>query len=619
MADWDFSIENMDFRLAINDQTPYERATAPFRKDQIDTSATPGDNSLTGWWARGQYSFHEGSGIKYYDIDGSQDVLNRFQDSTGLDPWTPGELSYMEGHETRVVPSGAIDFTFSDWGGCGFAVAGSEVYRCNPSAAEQITLATEPGAAHCVVAVATSAYLGNGSVIEKIDDAYRDTTTTVLWTNNNLGTTDDRFHRIWFAKNRLWAVTIGGQWFALPLTGGTIPAGGGAYLVWDSGITSSQTKWGFADTPGAVYISDRQRIYALQTDYQGDVSSGLVPTVQVDLGVGRVIYGIGYCRGILGIAESNEFLVGSIDSSGAVTVGPGIIKYASTTCRAISTWEDRLFFTATSDDGVERLYEVNISTGQEPLQPGWQIRDTVPFTGGVHSFTWCVSGANTFGELTRVAVASDASTTAIHYLSDKSLTPAAAPIPPVAYVTTGFHRFGTLDDKNFYSIEVSMRRPGYGQIVVERVDLDGTLTSVGTVSQDGKTSLPINVDAEAMAFKFTIQGGMRPNTPVLLGYQLKALPVPKRQRILKVPLLIQDVIRLRGGAAKGRRGKAWTDLQALEALESSQAIVSFTDHRTGETGQAYIDMVDFQCDTPAVRDNNGFGGTAYIQLRVIGS
>ena len=64
---YDCAIAGLPFLMAINDQHPYERGTAPFRKQQFDSQRDPGEQSLTTWWIRSQSSFHAGEGIKFYD------------------------------------------------------------------------------------------------------------------------------------------------------------------------------------------------------------------------------------------------------------------------------------------------------------------------------------------------------------------------------------------------------------------------------------------------------------------------------------------------------------------------------------------------------------------------
>src|SRR5690606_16797600 len=97
-------------------------------------------------------------------------------------------------------------------------------------------------------------------------------------------------------------------------------------------------------------------------------------------------------------------------------------------------------------------------------------------------------------------------------------------------------------------------------------------------------------------FEFTLAPSTgNPNLrPRLIGYQVRALPNPKRQRLIRVPLLIQDTERLRLGIVRGHEGSAWERLQRLEELEADQLLTQFRDFRTGESGIAVIDSVRFE-------------------------
>jgi len=64
---YDIAIGGLPFILATNNDRPYGRRTAPFKKDQFDSTNEPGEQSLTGWWIRSQMSFHGGSGINFFD------------------------------------------------------------------------------------------------------------------------------------------------------------------------------------------------------------------------------------------------------------------------------------------------------------------------------------------------------------------------------------------------------------------------------------------------------------------------------------------------------------------------------------------------------------------------
>ena len=102
--DYDVAIGGEPFIIAPTDVNPYQRETAPYRKEQFDNSKEPGEQSLTGWWIRSQSSFHGGTGIKFYDPSSGESTSYRFADSQGVDVWTKGQVSLLndvyENHET---------------------------------------------------------------------------------------------------------------------------------------------------------------------------------------------------------------------------------------------------------------------------------------------------------------------------------------------------------------------------------------------------------------------------------------------------------------------------------------------------------------------------------------
>jgi hypothetical protein len=109
--DFDVAIGGEPFFLAPTDQTPYQRETAPYRKDQFDNGTEPGEQSLTGWWIRSQSSFHVGSGIKFYDPSAGEATKYRFTDSQGVDVWTKGEVKLLKDVVNTHVTTGAVTGT----------------------------------------------------------------------------------------------------------------------------------------------------------------------------------------------------------------------------------------------------------------------------------------------------------------------------------------------------------------------------------------------------------------------------------------------------------------------------------------------------------------------------
>ena len=93
---YDVAVGGLPFFYAIADDRPYIRQTAPFNKQQSDISAEPGEQSLTGWWLRSQSSFHNGTGIKFYDPSAGETVAHRFADSQNVDVWTKGQVTLLK-------------------------------------------------------------------------------------------------------------------------------------------------------------------------------------------------------------------------------------------------------------------------------------------------------------------------------------------------------------------------------------------------------------------------------------------------------------------------------------------------------------------------------------------
>ncbi len=93
---YDVAIGGLPFFYGINNERPYIRQTAPYKKEQFDNSKEPGEQTLEGWWIRSQSSFHRGAGIKFYDPSAGEEVDYRFSDSEGVNVWTKGEVTLLK-------------------------------------------------------------------------------------------------------------------------------------------------------------------------------------------------------------------------------------------------------------------------------------------------------------------------------------------------------------------------------------------------------------------------------------------------------------------------------------------------------------------------------------------
>ena len=92
---YDVAFAGLPFFLAASDDTPYRRVTAQYRKQQIDQTREPGEQTLTGWWLRSQSSFHLGAGIKYFEPLQDESLRFQFTESKGVDVWTKGQATLL--------------------------------------------------------------------------------------------------------------------------------------------------------------------------------------------------------------------------------------------------------------------------------------------------------------------------------------------------------------------------------------------------------------------------------------------------------------------------------------------------------------------------------------------
>jgi hypothetical protein len=100
---FDIAVNNMPFFIAATDEQPYRRESAPSKREQIDQTTEPGEQSFTGWWFRSQSSFHLGAGAKFFEPVQDETLRFRYQDSEGVDVWTRGEISLLKDVDTSHV------------------------------------------------------------------------------------------------------------------------------------------------------------------------------------------------------------------------------------------------------------------------------------------------------------------------------------------------------------------------------------------------------------------------------------------------------------------------------------------------------------------------------------
>ena len=112
---YDVAINGLPFFLLNSDESPYRRVTAQYRKQQIDQSREPGEQTLTGWWLRSQSSFHYGQGIKFFEPIQDESLRFQYTESKGINVWTKGQATLLNSSESQHTVTGGIQTNGRPW------------------------------------------------------------------------------------------------------------------------------------------------------------------------------------------------------------------------------------------------------------------------------------------------------------------------------------------------------------------------------------------------------------------------------------------------------------------------------------------------------------------------
>ena len=621
---YDVAIGGLPFIYAINDARPYIRQTAPFRKDQFDNGAEPGEQSLTGWWIRSQASFHSGSGIKFYDPAQTDEVGHyRFSESKGLNIWTKGQTTLLKNCTSTHYTTGAIASN---------GVSQQTLRSIQWSGTSGVLLHDE----YDVDKISTS-----GTVTHFID--YNSGTDLPVY-----AICDDGTYAYW-VTNTATKKTIYKK--ALTLTSsdadtkmfdevGTISNAAMEYVKDRIVMCADNKVYEFSTSqtsmPTAVYTqANSSHVYTSITasgpaiyiaGYNGIQSTiqkftlstaGVMPTltsavVAAEMPVGEIVHKIYYYLGYIMIGTSKGIRVASVsDQDGSLNYGPLIVE-TSQPCYDFAA-RDHYVWCSTGVAGEAGVIRIDLGNELETLRFAWANDLYMDGVTG-HVTTSCAFAGNTSRLVFCTAYASSANG-GIYIEDDTTLRTSG-------YLTTGNIRYGTLEPKNFKRL-LGRGDFTYGSMTLETIDKNGT--EYDHISYDSVIS-PVEVGTsnpataqEYVAFKFILYRDGTDSTkgPTFSGYQAKATIATPRQRVVRFPVYCFDTETDRYNTVIGYEGRAFERIKLLETIEETGDVLTWQDLSTGETRQAVIEQVTFTRMTPPDKRFDGFGGVLEITIRTV--
>jgi hypothetical protein len=606
---YEIAFAGLPFFLAASDEQPYRRVTAQYRKQQIDQTREPGEQTLTGWWVRSQSSFHLGAGIKYFEPIQEESLRFQYTESKGVDVWTRGQATLL--NTTASFYAGAAPAQMigvnDGTNDCIIVSDGSALKKI--TSAGSASTYTQTGTASTIYSLTTNGkqyFFVNGSTVHR-GNISGSTSDTEIYT-----ATATTRATIRYVKQRL-IVAIGPAIYELD------PNAGASTVLPTALFTHPNTSWvwsSIAEGPQAIYISGydpngtSSSVFKIGLDTVNATALGfpelLTPTVIIDLPTGERINDFDVYLGTYAIlATSAGFRVGVADATGDIQYGPLLFRDAA--CTAIA-FKDSYAYIATLVDGEAGLVRTDLST-------------TVIASALYFPWAWDLVAAGTGATASQVAFFGNSDRLAFatgNTIYAESTTSLVAE----GYIRTGYIRYNTLETKIYKLLQARIDTAN-GGIAIESIDSRDNTYNIGTFSQ-GTTVPEINVNypttsQEYLGFKFTMSRSTTDVSkgPLFTGYQLKSLPAVPRQRLIQYPVFCYDHESDKFGNEIGFEGSAYQRMSQLEGIENVGDTIRVQDFRTGEEYLGIIEEMDFMNKTPEDKRFSGFGGTLLVTIRTI--
>jgi len=624
---YDVAIGGMPFIYAISDQNPYIRQTAPYRKDQFDNQTEPGEQSLTGWWLRSQSSFHEGTGITFYDpalLPG--DSTYQFADSKGVNVWDVGQVTLLRNSTQGHNITGPIETN---------GRAYQQLRSIQWSGTNGVLLHDEYDVDKIDTAGTVTHFIDYNTGTDDKVYAICDDGTTAFWVTNDTGPSG----KLEVNKKALTGTSTTSPTVMFTAAGITVTNATMEYVKERIIMCANNSVYEFSSNasslPTAVYThGDSDHIFTSITasgtaiyvaGYSGVqsniykftlASNGTMPTLTqaitaAELPTGEVVHKIYYYLGYMMIGTSKGIRVAAVAADGSLNYGPLIVE-TDQPCYDFAA-RDKYVWCATGVDGAPGVIRIDLSNELSTL--------VFPYANDVYYSG--VSGFKTtscafLGETDRLAYCTANSGSADGYLYSE----AASALMPTGYLTTGYIRYNTLEPKNFKRL-LGRGDYTYGSMTLETVDADGTEYDV--ISYDA-TVPPVEVTTsqptgsqEYLAYKFILYRDGTDNTkgPIFKGYQAKATIATPRQRVIRFPVYCFDVETDKYNVLVGYEGRALDRIGQLETIEEDGDVVTWQDLTTGESRQCVIEQITFTRMTPPDRGFTGYGGMLTITIRTV--
>lgn len=614
---YDVAIDGMPFVLFANDQNPYIRQTAEYRKQQFDNTNEAGEQSLSGWWLRSQSSFHFGSGINFYEPAQAEALKYRFADSQGVDPWTVGQVTLLndvdsahvvtsttrthmrsikynttnavllhDGYDVDKITSAGVDVHFIDY---------------NAGVDEPVYAICDDGVTAYWVTNAPISGTPRLHMFKKALTGDSTTANTTMFTANSITIVDAVMD---WVKGRIIAC-INNSVYELTSASTSLPT---PIFTAPAGTVFTDVTASASDIYLSARLGDSSLIYRLPLDTDGTFTSLSTGVVVAEMPRGEIVWSIEAYLGYMAIGTSRGVRIAQLLDNGGIVYGPLLFETSQPVYQFAT--QDKFVWAACGVGTDVGLVRIDLSQQYETLRFAYandlQVSGVTRTTGGV-AF---MNGTN----ILAFTSLNNGTSNGTVYIENEGRKRASG------YITTGKIRYNTIEDKFFKYVRERAEYPGTTSIDISTIDRDGTELAIFESDVNfGNRDIGVKPTGaqEFMSFKFTLNRDATTTSlgPTFYGYQIKAQPAAAKQRLIQYNLLCYDEEMDRLKNKTGYDGRAMQRVMALESVEEASDVVNVQDLRTDESFTAQIENMSFRSVVSSDRRFSGFGGLITITVR----
>lgn len=407
---YDISIGGQPFFLLNDDNNPYRNVTAQYRKQQIDQSREPGEQTLTGWWLRSQSSFHLGQGITFFEPAQDESLRFQYTYSKNCDVWTKGQVTLLPrvftGHYTTdAFMSNGRPNQYSrsiDWDSKegillhdGYDVDkvdvdGNETHFINYNAGtdKKVLGICDDGVYAYWITVIDDAGVTKTAMYKKALSLDYTTPGTLMWKDSSVVATNVVLE---YTKERIVGAINNGiyEWATTASALGTA-----VYTHPDTDVVFTS----ITSSGAAIYLSAFSGVQSNIYKFTLSTSTGAMPTLTsaitaAELPVGEKVFRIAYYLGSMAIGTSLGLRMAAVsDTDGSIAYGPLIFESEQAVYDVC--FRDKFLWCATNVDGCPGLTRVNLGQPVSTLvyAYAWDLYDPT-ITG--RNTTSCAFAGNT--------------------------------------------------------------------------------------------------------------------------------------------------------------------------------------------------------------------------------